>query len=80
LVFSQPVLLALVQSGLSRDEAYRIVQDNAMRAWDERCSFRGLLEKDERVTVDQTMLDQAFDVRRSLRHVDRVFAALDELD
>jgi adenylosuccinate lyase len=80
LVFSQPVLLALVQSGLSRDEAYRIVQDNAMRAWDERCSFRGLLEKDERVTVDQTMLDQAFDVRRSLRHVGRVFAALDELD
>ena len=40
LVFSQPVLLALVESGTTRDEAYRIVQRNAMRAWQEERSFR----------------------------------------
>jgi len=80
LVFSQPVLLALVQSGLSRDDAYRIVQDNAMRSWDEQRSFRDLLEDDPRVTVDKAVLDEAFDVRRSLRHIDRVFAAMSEIE
>ena len=77
LVFSQPVLLALVQSGLSRDDAYRIVQDNAMRAWDEQRGFRELLEADDRVGLSSKALDEAFDVQRSLRHVDRVFVALD---
>ncbi len=43
LVFSQPVLLALVEAGRTRDEAYRIVQRNAMRAWQEERSFRELL-------------------------------------
>jgi adenylosuccinate lyase len=80
LVFSQPVLLALVQCGLSRDESYRIVQDNAMRAWDEGRSFRGLLEADGRVSVQRAVLDEAFDVQRSLRHVPRVFEALDALE
>ena len=79
LVFSQPVLLALVQSGLSRDDAYRIVQDNAMRAWDQGIAFRELLELDSRVAIDAATLDAAFDVHRSLRHVDRVFEALDRL-
>src|SRR6185436_13017373 len=43
LVFSQPVLLALVESGMTRDDAYRVVQRNAMRAWQEERSFRELL-------------------------------------
>lgn len=77
LVFSQPVLLALVAGGLTRDEAYRIVQDNAMQAWEKKVSFRGLLEADDRVTVKADMLDEAFDLDRSLRHVGRVFEALD---
>jgi len=80
LVFSQPVLLALVQSGISRDESYRIVQDNAMRAWDQGRSFRALLEEDARVNVPAAVLDDAFDVERSLRHVPRVFEALAALD
>ena len=79
LVFSQPVLLGLVQAGSSRDDAYRIVQDNAMRAWDEGRNFRALLEADPRVTVDAMVLDAAFDVQRSVKHVSRVFDALDEL-
>ena len=79
LVFSQPVLLALVQAGMSRDDAYRTVQETAMRAWDEGRSFRELVESDPRVAVDPTVLDRAFDVQRSLRHVGTVFEALDQI-
>jgi adenylosuccinate lyase len=82
LVFSQSVLLALVSSGLSRDDAYRIVQENALRAWDERVNFRALLDADERVTgrVPKATLDTAFDLDRVLRHSGRTIQALDSLD
>ena len=80
LVFSQPVLLALVQSGLSRDDAYRTVQEAAMQAWDEGRSFRELVEASNGIVIDPAVLDRAFDVQRSLRHVGRVFDALDQLD
>jgi adenylosuccinate lyase len=79
LVFSQPVLLALVNAGYSRDDAYRIVQRNAMSAWDTGTDFRTLLERDPEMTLDKETLDEAFDLERSLRHLDRVAAALDEL-
>jgi adenylosuccinate lyase len=79
LVFSQPVLLALVASGLSRDEAYRIVQDDAMRAWTEGIPFRTLLEKDPRVTLSAEALDDAFSLERALRNTGGVFDALDGL-
>ena len=79
LVFSQPVLLGLVQAGMSRDAAYRVVQDNAAKAWAERTSFRGLLESDERVTVPATVLDDAFDLQRSVRHAGAAVDALDGL-
>ncbi len=74
LVFSQPVLLGLVASGVSRDDAYRIVQRNAMRAWDEATDFRALLEADPEVPNE--LLDDAFDLRRSLRNLDVVFDQL----
>ena len=79
LVFSQPVLLALVAAGASRDDAYRIVQRNAMTAWDEGSDFRTLIENDPEVTLAKDVLDEAFDLARSLRHLDRVSAALDGL-
>jgi adenylosuccinate lyase len=79
LVFSQPVLLGLVQAGLTRDEAYRIVQENASRAWEERSSFRVLLERDARVSVDPEVLDAAFDLQRSTRFAGRACDALDVL-
>lgn len=79
LVFSQPVLLALVQAGRTRDEAYRIVQSAAMRSWEERRSFRALLEDDPELGLQPGQLDDAFDLERSLRHLDRVFESLDDL-
>lgn len=82
LVFSQPVLLALVASGLTRDDAYRIVQRNAMRAWDESTSFRALLEAEPEIAAlpdAAAMLDAAFDLERSLQNLDVVFGQLDEL-
>jgi adenylosuccinate lyase len=78
LVFSQPVLLALVRSGVARDDAYRIVQRNAMMAWDEGRDFRSLLEADDE--VDNSTLDAAFDLERSLKNLDRVFAQLDGIE
>jgi len=79
LAFSQPVLLALVSGGLSRDDAYRVVQRNAMKSWEEHLDFRALLEADGDVTLDAAALDDAFDLQRSLRNLDRVYQALDVL-
>jgi adenylosuccinate lyase len=81
LVFSQGVLLALVQAGLTRDDAYRIVQGAAMQAWDEQTDFRTLLEADPSVAaLGGAALDSAFDLDRSLRNVGAVFEALADLD
>jgi adenylosuccinate lyase len=81
LVFSQPVLLALVEAGHTRDEAYRIVQRNAMRAWQEERSFRDLLAEDAEVAgvLDGARLDACFDLKRALANAGRVFDRLDEL-
>ena len=76
LVFSQPVLLALVQSGKTRDEAYRIVQRTAMQAWDDGVDFRALLEAD--TEVDNGVLDVAFDLHRSLKNLGRIFDQLED--
>jgi adenylosuccinate lyase len=78
LVFSQPVLLALVQAGATRDDAYRIVQRNAMQAWDEGIDFRTLLEADD--DVDNDLLDDAFDLRRSLRNLAQVLDQVDRIE
>jgi adenylosuccinate lyase len=80
LVFSQPVLLALVAAGLTRDEAYRIVQSNAMRAWEDGVDFRSLLEADDRVPLDQAQLDEAFSLGRAVRNVGRILEALDAVE
>ena len=76
LVFSQSVLLALVSAGLTRDQAYRIVQRDARAAWAERRHFRQVLTDDPEVTLTGAQLDEAFDLTRTLRHVDRFADAL----
>ena len=79
LVFSQPVLLALVESGLSRDDAYRIVQRNAMTTWDQRRPFLDVLREDGdvRAALPDERLAACFDLKRALANVGRVFDALD---
>jgi adenylosuccinate lyase len=79
LVFSQPVLLGLVEAGMSRDDAYRVVQRTAMAAWREERPFRELLAADAEVAtvLDDEKLDRCFDLDRALANVQRVFAELD---
>ena len=74
LVFSQRVLSALVASGLARDEAYRLVQRHAMRAWEEGVDFRELVEADPDIgpRLDAT----TFDLTDALKHVDVLFERL----
>ncbi|HUY23171.1 MAG TPA: adenylosuccinate lyase [Acidimicrobiales bacterium] len=80
LVFSQPVLLALVASGMERDAAYRVVQRDARLAWEERRPFRSVLEDDAEVTLDAAALDGAFSLERALRHVSTFTEALQEVE
>ncbi|MBS2024159.1 MAG: adenylosuccinate lyase [Deltaproteobacteria bacterium] len=76
LVFSQPVLLKLIEAGLERQAAYVVVQRNAMRVWDEGKDFHALLAEDPEVKakIAPDALAKAFDLNRELRHVDAIFA------
>jgi len=78
LIHSQQVLLQLVRKGLSREEAYRIVQENAMRCWKGGQSFRELLQQDPRITarLSPAELEDAFRLEPHLRDVDRTFRLL----
>jgi adenylosuccinate lyase len=75
LFFSQRLLLALVESGLPRDDAYRLVQRHALRAWDEEQDFRELVRAD-RELAGRVDLDTVFDLATYTRHVDTVFERL----
>lgn len=77
LVYSQAVLLALIEAGMSRDEAYRTVQRNAMVAWDSGANLKELLAKDRGVMLDAATLDECFTSERFLRNSDVVFTRLD---
>ncbi len=78
LYFSQRLLLALVDSGLSRDDAYRLVQRHAMRAWDESLDFPELVRGDAEL-ASRVDLDAVFDTNAYTRHVDVVFDRLSAL-
>jgi adenylosuccinate lyase len=78
LYFSQRLLLALVEAGLGRDEAYRLVQRHAMRAWDEGLDFPELVRSDAEIG-SRVDLDAVFDDSAFTRHVDVVFDRLESL-
>ncbi|PIR20069.1 MAG: adenylosuccinate lyase [Deltaproteobacteria bacterium CG11_big_fil_rev_8_21_14_0_20_47_16] len=75
LIFSQRVLLALIEAGMSREEAYRVVQKNAMKAWDEESDFKEFLKKDPQVSsfLTDAEIGKLFDLRHHLKHVDTLF-------
>src|SRR6184192_1199195 len=76
LVFSGQLLLDLVEHGVSREDAYRVVQRNAMRAWKEGLNFRELVFSDPDITgrVPREQIERAFDLKRQLRNIDEIFA------
>jgi len=78
LIYSQRVLLALVSKGIAREEAYDLVQAQAMRAWEEQTPFRGLLEQTTLIATHLSVaeLDDCFDYRHHLKHVDTIFRRL----
>ncbi len=76
-LFSQRVLLALIEAGSSRDEAYRVVQELAQRAWDRGIPLRELLEADAR--AGGLDLDAIFDYSHYLRHAGEILARLDRI-
>jgi len=78
LVNSQAVLLALIDSGRTRDEAYRIVQRNAMEAWDDGGTLLERLTADPEVTLDTETLAACFSAERSLRNAAVVFERLED--
>jgi adenylosuccinate lyase len=80
LVFSQAVLLALVEAGHSRDDAYRLVQRAATRTWEEARPFLDVLRDDGEVTasLSEDRLGSCFDLTGALEHADRVFDSLAE--
>jgi adenylosuccinate lyase len=75
LVFSGQLLLDLVEHGVSREDAYRMVQGHAMRAWKEGLNFRDLVLADQNITgrVPRKQIDKAFDLDRQLRNIDKIF-------
>ena len=76
LVFSGQLLLDLVENGVAREQAYRMVQRNAMRAWEQGLNFRQLVLKDRQIAsrVPRRQIERAFDLKRQLRNIDEIFA------
>ena len=74
-LYSQRALLALVESGMSRDDAYRVVQENAQRAWETGTHFRDLLAQ----AAPQLELDEVFDAQAFVRHAEEIVGRLDRL-
>ncbi|WP_420547556.1 adenylosuccinate lyase [Curvivirga sp.] len=70
---SQRVLLQLTQAGVSREDAYRLVQRNAMESWKSGNSFQELLKQDEEVTLSNEVIDNLFDMEYHTKHVDTIF-------
>jgi adenylosuccinate lyase len=75
LVFSGQLLQDLVEKGMPRDDAYKVVQENAMIAWESDSSFRERVASDPRITkfLDGKALEHTFDLQRHLLYVDAIF-------
>ncbi|MGI8386325.1 adenylosuccinate lyase [Robertmurraya sp. P23] len=78
LIYSQRVLLALIDKGLTREEAYDTVQPRAMEAWEKQVHFRSLIESDELITskLSPAEIDDCFDYNYHIKYVDTIFERL----
>jgi len=79
LVFSQEILLALVEKGVLREDAYKMVQRNAMESWKSKKDFKVLILQDEDIKkhISPDEIEKQFDYHRFLKHIDQIFARLD---
>ena len=75
LIFSQKVMLKLVGQGLLREEAYELVQRNALKAWEEKTNFKDLLMADEEIKqhLDPQQIKEIFDYDYHLQEIDTIF-------
>jgi adenylosuccinate lyase len=81
IIFSQRVLLELINRGMDRQDAYAIIQSAAHKAWSEEGSFKENIEKEEKVKslLGSEELEELFDVRYHLRYVDTIIGRLEGL-
>ena len=79
LIFSQEVLLILVQKGISREDAYKLVQKNAMQVWEQNKDFKTLLKSDKDILnlLSENDIDSLFDLNKILVNINKVFERLD---
>ena len=79
LIFSQEVLLILVQKGISREDAYKLVQKNAMQVWEQNKDFKTLLKSDKDILnlLNENEIDSLFDLNKILVNINKVFERLD---
>ena len=79
LIFSQEVLLMLVQKGISREDAYKLVQKNAMQVWEKNKDFKTLLKSDKDILnlLNENEIDSLFDLNKILININKVFERLD---
>ena len=78
LIFSQEVLLKLIQKGTSREDAYKLVQKNAMQVWEQKINFKQLLKKDEDISklLTDSEIDSLFDLNKILVNINKIFERL----
>ena len=79
LIFSQEVLLSLVQKGISREDAYKLVQKNAMQVWEQNKDFKTLLKSDKDILnlLTENEIDSLFDLNKVLININKVFKRLE---
>ena len=75
LIFSQSVLLALVDKGITREEAYRLVQKNAMQSWTKETNFLKLLKKDKKIRelMTEQEIDKIFNLKAQFKNINIIF-------
>ena len=75
LIFSQEVLIALIKKGLKREDAYKIVQKNAMKVWEEKCDFKELLLNDKVITkyINKDDLDKLFNLDKIMININKIY-------
>ena len=79
LIFSQEVLLKLIQKGLSRENAYKLVQKNAMQVWEQKIDFKELIKKDKDISnlLSESEIESLFDLNKILININKIFERLD---